>query len=169
MLPYQGKHPILAGFCLVMLIAFVLLRQPLADRFGLTFLEPPAVESVYPKSFTVPAGQRTQIQLDFGVAMGQFVSAPNGDGRDQLALTIIPNGTDVLLVDVDYEKGQNIAFPDPEEGTISAYEYEFVIRATIVAQPGRHRVRARLQYRPCDRRGCRAATTRTFPIVVVAN
>ena len=168
MLPYQGKHPIFAGFCLVFLIAFVLLRQPLADRLGLTFLEPPAVESVYPKSFAVQAGERSQIQLDFGVAMSQLVSAPTGDGRDQLALTIL-DATDVRLVDVDYEKGQNIALPDPEGGTISAYKYSFVIQATIVAQPGRHRVRARLQYRPCDRRGCRAATTMTFPIVVVAN
>ena len=168
MASYRGESALLAALPIILLLSFFFFRQPLADKFGWSFLEPAAVhyEPGLQLPVEVPAGKVSPVELRFMVDNGQYVVARAGRNRTPVALSI-PDSSEVWLENVDYPDGTEITLPGQPGTTLDAYDTFFGIKAYIVSKPGRHRIFAKLAFQPCDRNSCESPQSIWVPFNVI--
>jgi thiol:disulfide interchange protein len=123
------------------------------------------VQFLDPAQVTVAAGKASVVAIHFRVADGLHINSHTPHTSNLIA-------TQLLVVDGDGLKTQNIEFPPGTDTSfafapkdkVSVYTGEFVLKAHIVAAPGKHEWQGVMRYQACTTDVC--LPPRKLPIVV---
>ena len=127
-----------------------------------------AVQYLYPEQVTVSAGKSTAVALHFRVKEGLHINS-HAPKDEFLIPTVfsIPETAGVKLESADYPAGTEFTLPVEPGTKLIVYTGDFVIQASLNAQPGDHMVEAKLRYQACDANACLPPKTITVPIDVM--
>jgi len=126
---------------------------------------PDSVQFLFPDQISIPAKMPSAVELHFRVASGMHINSHTPHSKLLIATNlIVPEAAGMTISTVDFPAGADYSFSFSPNEKLSVYAGDFVLKATIEAQPGQHLLQALLRYQACDSNSC--YPPKTIPVAM---
>ena len=126
---------------------------------------PDSVQFLFPDQISIPAKKPNTVELHFRVASGMHINSHTPHSKLLIATNlIVPEASGMTISTVDFPAGADYSFAFSPNEKLSVYAGEFVLKATIEAQPGQHLLQTLLRYQACDSNSC--YPPKTIPVAM---
>ena len=124
-----------------------------------------SVRFLFPEQVTIPAKKASPVELHFRVAEGMHINSHVPHSKLLIPTNfIVAERPGVNVSAVDFPAGADYSFSFSPKEKLSVYAGEFILKATITAQPGQHLLEAGLRYQACDSNSC--YPPKTIPVAL---
>lgn len=130
---------------------------------------PQDVRYLFPEQVTVPTGKDAVVELHFRVNPGMHINSHTPREKGLIATRlIVPDGSGVVLSEVEFPAGSEFALAAMPSEKLSVYTGEFVVKAHIRVVAGQHLLQGSLRYQACDTNSCYPPRNAPIAVDVIA-